>query len=206
MQRPHTETDPATPAPAVDSAPGPEPEPPSPTVQRPIVPASPEATPVPATPPTSAAPPTPPVRTLEPPGPPSTTGAPPGPVPPVATLPPAEPSPSSIDPVSQAQRAEATRRLVGARTLMAVGGVSLATGLMMVLGAGIEASKKPCDFEQACEDPPRGEVVRGLAAGGGVLTALGAVAVGFSIPAAKRARLELDASRTQARVAVRVRF
>jgi len=199
------------PQPAPTSAPAESPKPPNDVAPK-------EPTPPAATPETSPAPPVipspPPVQRLTPPPPESMdvvvaeSEPEPAPEPSILTLPTYDDEQSlrSYDAKEQAERAAMTRRLVGARTLMAIGGVSLATGLMMVVGASIEASKRECDFEDACEDPPRRDLVRGLAAGGGVLTALGAVGVGFSVPMAKRARLELDASRRQASVSLHMRF
>jgi hypothetical protein len=98
-------------------------------------------------------------------------------------------------------------RLRAAQVELSVGGVLLAGGLMMAVGAAVEAQKRDCPHgPQSCGAPPRRAVTRGLALGAGIATVTGGVLIGLGAHHRHRYRLGLSAGRDGGGVMLGGRF
>jgi hypothetical protein len=73
-------------------------------------------------------------------------------------------------PFPTALREREERELVRSRVMLSVGGVAVATAVLMFISAGVESAKPACRFgPEGCENPPRPGMIGALAGVGGVL-------------------------------------
>jgi hypothetical protein len=87
-------------------------------------------------------------------------------------------------------------RLRAAQVELSIGGVLLAGGFMMMVGAVVEATKPDCPGgPQSCGAPPRPRVARGLAFGAVLSATGGGVLVGLGAAHRRQYRLGLSAHR-----------
>lgn len=98
-------------------------------------------------------------------------------------------------------------RLRAAQVELSVGGVLLAGGFVMIVGAAVEGTKPECPHGvDTCGAPPRRGLATGLGVAGGIAAAAGAVLVGLGVTHRRQYRLGVGASRSGGTLTFGARF
>jgi hypothetical protein len=101
-------------------------------------------------------------------------------------------------PFPTALREQEQRELARGRAMVSVGGVAAATAVFLLISAGVEAAKPPCRFgPDACENPPRPNLIGAFAGVGAALLLGGSTLVVAGARRIRRvdARLVVDGRR-----------
>lgn len=106
-----------------------------------------------------------------------------------------------------AEIAERERKERSAQAMLSGGAIAAVTGLLLLVGAGVEYNKSDCKFElETCANAPRPQLAKALAVGGAFALVAGATTLGFGAHRLRKLRASVQASTTSAALVLVGRF